>query len=104
MRRFCSDERGSCPRTAPPSHPTAQKPRGGDPGGARRIASITADGSAPGGGVPNAAAALGCLGAAPFAATRFAVAVHFTITFHYSVVMLTLAAVDDTCVLCRRRW
>src|SRR5438093_793716 len=40
-----------------PSHPTAQSPRGGDPGGARRKALVTADASAPG-------------GAAPFAATR----------------------------------
>ena len=45
---FCFAERGSCPRTAPP--------------GARRKAAITAHGSAPG-------------GAAPFAATRFVVAV-----------------------------
>ena len=35
-----------------PSHPTAQSPRGGDPGGARRKALVTADASAPGGAGP----------------------------------------------------
>ena len=51
MHDFESDERGACPRTAPP--------------GARRNALVTDHGSAPAGG------------AAPFAATRFVVAVHF---------------------------
>ena len=81
MHHIYDDKRRACPRTAPPSHPTAQKPRGGDPGGARRITPVTADGSAPGGGVPNAAAALRCLGAAPFAATRFGVAVFYRVRF-----------------------
>ena len=53
---FYSNERRSCPRTAPP--------------GARRRALATAQGPAPG-------------GAAPFAATRFVVAVHFTHTLHW---------------------
>src|SRR5712691_2429157 len=94
MRHSGRDESGSCPRTAPPSPPHRAKAARRGPRGARRIAPVTADGSAPGGGVPNAAAALGCLGAAPFAATRFAVAVHF-MDLHYLVVMLTLGPVGE---------
>src|SRR6266536_2723934 len=53
-----------------PSHPTAHSPRGGDPGGARRKALVTADASAPGGaGSPTRQPRWGAE-AAPFAATR----------------------------------
>src|SRR5438876_7583484 len=52
-----------------PSHPTAHSPRGGDPGGARRKALVTADASAPGGAGPPTRQPRWGAEAAPFAAT-----------------------------------
>src|SRR5204863_7846466 len=59
---------GSCPRPAHSGHPTAHKPRGGDPGvlGEEPLSRLTPP--RPSGEAQNAAAALGCLGR-PFAAT-----------------------------------
>src|SRR5207249_10782481 len=62
MHHIYDDKRRACPRTAAPSHPTAQKPRGGDPGGARRNALVTLTAPRPAAGSPTRQPRWGALG------------------------------------------